>query len=266
MESDRSRSKWFDDRFVAFVDILGFRGIVSRMRGERKLFLTVRDALKIINAQSRQFRDYRVARKQSHERFLANGETPSSPPTQLQMTSFSDCYVISETSPAGHVLAGVQALGAALLAQGILCRGAVVRGDAYHRGHVLFGPAVIEAYDLESRVAKYPRILVTESVRKVSWGYHTGKWRSQLFIRDTDGLWFLNVLTPSLSKWKALSTAEAEVSSRKFLKSVRKWLGKELIEAQNDLGRLSKLQWLAHHFNTIAQQKGGVDLIEFPGP
>lgn len=249
---------------MAFVDILGFRDIVARMQEERELFSTVRDALKTIDKQARKFRDYRVARKQSHQELLASGKAPLTSPPHLQMTAFSDCYVISETSPAWHVLAGVQALGANMLTQGILCRGAVVKGPAYHRDRVLFGPAVIEAYELESRVAKYPRILVTEAVRKAAWGYHEGRWKGRLFIQDTDGCWFINVLTPSMSEWSALSSANADVGSRKFLQTVGRWLSRELPEGQNDLGRLSKLQWLGNHFNKMARERGKVDLLEFP--
>jgi len=263
--SSRSRHHGsFEDRYVAFVDILGFRNIVARMEREQGLFSTVRDALKTIDEQAREFRNYRVARKKSHEALIASGQVPLTPPPQLQMTAFSDCYVISETAPAWRVLAGVQALGATLLAQGILCRGAVVRGAAYHRDRVLFGPAVIEAYELESQVAKYPRILVTEKVRKAAWDYHKDRWKGRLFIQDTDGCWFINVLTPSMSVWKALPTTNEDVSSREFLQTVRKRLTRQLSEAQADLGRLSKLQWLGNHFNKLATERGKVDLLVFP--
>jgi hypothetical protein len=255
----------FEERFLAFVDILGFRSIVSRMQEDAGLFSTVRDSLKTIDKQARDFRDYRVARKQSHQSLLAKGKVPLTSPPHLQMTAFSDCYVISETSPAWHVLAGVQALGANLITQGILCRGAVVKGPAYHRDRVLFGPAVIEAYELESQVAKYPRILVTEEVRKEAWGYHTGRWEGRLFVQDSDGCWFINVLTPSMSNWTALSAANQDVSYREHLQAVRKWLSRELPRAQNNLGHLSKLRWLASHLNTMAREKGGANLLEFPG-
>ncbi len=249
---------------MAFVDILGFRDIVVRMKSEPGLFSTVRDALKTIDKQAREFRNYRAARKQSYAAVLASGKLPLTSPSHLYMTAFSDCYVISETFPAWHVLTGVQALGATLLRQGILCRGAVVRGPAYHRDRVLFGPAVIEAYELESRVAKYPRILVTEEVRKEAWGYHEGIWKGRLFIQDTDGCWFINVLTPSMSEWRALSTANMDVSSREFLQTVRNWLSRELKAPKSDLGKMSKLQWLGNHFNKFARERGKVDLLVFP--
>jgi hypothetical protein len=266
MSSKTRRRGLFEDRFVAFVDILGFRDIVARMETEPGLFSTVRDALKTIDKQAREFRDYRAARKQSHEALLASGKVPLTSPPHLHMTAFSDCYVISETFPAWHVLAGVQALGATLLTHGILCRGAVVRGPAYHRDRVLFGPAVIEAYELESQVAKYPRILVTEEVRNAAWGYHEGRWKGRLFVQDTDGCWFINVLTPSMSDWIALSTANADLTSREFLQTVRKWLNRRLQEPQSDLGKMSKLHWLVNHFNKLARERGKVDLLLFPAP
>jgi hypothetical protein len=122
---------------------------------------------------------------------------------------------------------------------------------------------VIEAYELESQVAKYPRILVTEDVRKAAWDYHKGRWKRRLFIQDNDGCWFVNVLTPSMSEWSAISDANADISSRKFLQTVRKWLSRELPKARRDLGRLSKLQWLGSHFNRMAAEKSGVDPLEF---
>lgn len=93
---------------------------------------------------------------------MQQGITPLIPTSNLQMTAFSDCYVLSEVAPAWHVLAAVQALGSRFLAEGILTRGAVVQGSAYHNGRVLFGPGIVDAYKLESEVAKYPRILVTD--------------------------------------------------------------------------------------------------------
>lgn len=256
--SDRS----FDDRFVAFVDILGFRNLVAKMEEDRELFEMVRDALKTIRGQAQRFREYRVKLAQSHKAIIANGKGPLTPTSDLQMTAFSDCYVISDNSSAWHVLAGVQALGSNMLARGIVCRGAVVHGFAYHRHGVLFGPAVIDAYLLESRVAKYPRILVTEAVRKAAWGYHQGIWKNRLFIQDTDGCWFVNIFTPSMSKWDVLSASRAESNSRRFLQNVRQWLNRELSKIRHDLGKRSKLHWLANHFNRVAAELGSIDPVE----
>src|SRR5437879_2017989 len=111
MSTKRRRHGSLEDRIVAFVDILGFRDIVARMQEEQGLFSTVRDALKTIDEQAREFRDYARRATSLHQTHLAKGKVPLTDPPHLQMTAFSDCYVISETSPAWYVLAGVQALG-----------------------------------------------------------------------------------------------------------------------------------------------------------
>ena len=169
------------------------------------------------------------------------------------MTAFSDCYVISEVDPAWHVLAAVQTLGVNLLKDGILTRGAVVYGETYHKERVLFGPGIVEAYKLESEVAKYPRILVTDSVRQAVWGYHKGGlWRGRLLKQDVDGCWFVNILSPPLSSWEAISDETNDRDSRTFLGSIRKSLIAELRREQGNLSHLSKVRWLVHKFNEEA--------------
>ncbi len=250
----------FQQRFIAFVDILGFSTIVKRMSSEDRLFTTVRDALKGLDRQSRNFQRYRRERNEKREAAVRKGTVPIAGESNLQMTAFSDCYVLSEVSPAWHVLAAVQALGSRFLQEGILTRGAVVQGDAHHSGRVLFGPGIVEAYTLESEVAKYPRILVTDSVRQSVWGYHEGLWRGHLLKRDVDGCWFINLLVPSQSSWPPLSGFASRQDLRAHLKRVRRSLADARERAQGNAGHMSKVWWLIHRFNKVAKEEGLDDI------
>lgn len=49
-----------------------------------------------------------------------------------------------------------------MICKGILFRGAVVIGDLYNDKIIIFGPAMLEAYELESKKAIYPRIIIEE--------------------------------------------------------------------------------------------------------
>lgn len=246
----------FQQRFIAFVDILGFSALVERMSKEDRLFTTVRDILKGLDRQSRGFQQYRRKHREKRKETLRKGVIPLVAETNLQMTAFSDCYVLSEVAPAWHVVAAVQALGSRFLAEGILTRGAVVQGKAYHNGRVLFGPGIISAYRLESEVAKYPRILVSESVRDAVWGYHEGLWKGRLLKRDVDGCWFVNLLVPSLSTWGPLSDPTSPQDAQAHLKKVRRSLADAWKTAQGDPGHMSKVWWLIHRFNKVAETEG----------
>jgi hypothetical protein len=138
-----------------------------------------------------------------------------------------------------------------------------VQGEAYHKGRVLFSPGIIEAYKLESEVAKYPRIIVTEPVRQAVWGYHTGLYKGRLLKRDVDGCWFVNILIPPLSAWKALSDTAFDEDKRKYLKGVRRKLLQQLRGAQENLGDFSKVWWLVHKFNKAASAEG-LKIIDHP--
>ncbi len=246
----------FQQRFVAFVDVLGFSSIVQRMSSEDRLFTTVRDALKDVDRQSRNFQRYRREQKSKRDAILREGAAPLVGHSNLQMTAFSDCYVLSEVSPAWHVLAAVQALATRFLVEGILTRGGVVHGKAYHSGRVLFGPGIVDAYSLESDVARYPRILVSESVRRAVWGYHEGLWKGQLLKRDVDGCCFVNLLVPSASSWAPLSDLTIQRDVRLHLKKVRRSLTHAWERAQGNAAHMSKVWWLIHRFNKIAETEG----------
>jgi hypothetical protein len=47
---------------------------------------------------------------------------------------------------------------------GLLVRGGLSRGKLYHRGRVVLGEAMVDAYRLESEVAQYPRVVVSPRI------------------------------------------------------------------------------------------------------
>jgi hypothetical protein len=60
------------------------------------------------------------------------------------------------TSLEGHALN--------LLNQGYFTRGAVVRGSLYHDDDMVFGDALLEAYNRENTIARFPRIMISREV------------------------------------------------------------------------------------------------------
>jgi hypothetical protein len=167
----------FSERVVAFIDILGFGSLVRRMQTDADLRRDVYTALR---------------RTLGKEQGLSAMQD-----RQVEMTSFPDCTVLS--SPAGNereILAKAAYLTRDFLFSGILCRGAIVTGPAYHRDRILLGPAVVDAYERERGVAKFPRIVVSDDVAARARERDTQpdaivKW-SRVLRRDVDGCWFVD--------------------------------------------------------------------------
>ena len=86
---DRANS--FEDRVVAFIDIIGFRTVVEDARTDGETFKTVRDALNTINEQVQRFEKYR----QWRESLNLTARAVLSVGNPVEMTAFSDCYLIS---------------------------------------------------------------------------------------------------------------------------------------------------------------------------
>jgi hypothetical protein len=83
---------------------------------------------------------------------------------------------------------------------GFFVRGAIAVGDAYVEETVVFGSALLEAYNGESKLARDPRIILTESAvaaAKQHLGYYGRPENAphvRDILRDADGQWFLNYL------------------------------------------------------------------------
>ena len=87
-----------------------------------------------------------------------------------------------------------------LSAKGILIRGGIACGGIYTGEHEVFGPAFIDAYTLESKHARYPRIIVHPNLLKThatsgesGYGIYAED-KLRLTREDTDGFHFVDYL------------------------------------------------------------------------
>lgn len=81
-----------------------------------------------------------------------------------EVTTFSDSIVISyeftEYGSLFHILVDLYHIQVGIIYKGFFIRGGIYSGNVFHNQSMVFGPAMIEAYRIESKVAEYPRILV----------------------------------------------------------------------------------------------------------
>ncbi len=176
------RAPAYEDRYCAFIDILGFRDLVRGLRSSHDA-ATLRNAMQTIHA-------------------------PASAPTinwsiDFRAQSISDAIAISATtldSGLYRILEAIEDLAVNLLREGYFIRGALVRGKLYHDAAMVFGEAFVRAYELESTIARFPRVVLGKEVmddiaRKGVGLFSETKAQFDPFIEQADdGPYYVHVL------------------------------------------------------------------------
>ena len=162
----------YQERILGYFDILGWSDLVAESASRPELLSELESAL------------------------TGHGLEIRPPDLLLQFTQFSDHVCISTLASQERALTVVQVtLGSMvqrLLKLGYLSRGALVVGPLLHRGNTILGPALAEAHEIESQVARYPRIVFSERACEVA-GSVSPPLKTFL-RRDVDGLSFMDML------------------------------------------------------------------------
>lgn len=138
----------YENRVVAFLDILGFKEWIKKSTNEQ-YFKVIKEAMDYIA----NVRDERY-----------HGSFSDIEAGYKEVSVFSDSIVISYSQSVEgglfYILMDLVYICVTLNQKGIFLRGGVTYGKLYHKNHECFGPAMIEAYKIEQNLAKYPRVVV----------------------------------------------------------------------------------------------------------
>lgn len=146
----------YEDKFIAFVDILGFTRLVERSEEGGDGAPTIEYILDLIGKFG----------SSTDEDFAKYGPTtcPCAPHNSrdlnFRVTQISDCAVISaEASPAGliNLIQHCYKIAFRFLKIGHLCRGYVTRGNIVHTEIHLFGTGYMRAFNREKTVSIFTR-------------------------------------------------------------------------------------------------------------
>lgn len=143
----------FKDKFVAFIDILGFKKLISG--AENGTGISLSEILELLK---------QLGTKVDREGYDKHGPRicPLAPRIEknldFRVTQISDCVIVSaELSPAGviNLVSHCWKVIINLLSQGIMCRGYIVRGPVYHTDDQILGSGYQDAYQAESKVSAF---------------------------------------------------------------------------------------------------------------
>ena len=142
-----------EDKFIAFVDILGFNSKVESVEGPDGTSLS--DLLEYCSILSQQNIMLDIL---EYGPTICPESEYKSRDLHYEVTQVSDCVVIStEVSPAGiiNLLYHVSACVTKLMTEGMMARGYITRGNIYHQNNQFIGTGYQEALEKEKVVRAF---------------------------------------------------------------------------------------------------------------
>ncbi|MDE7592239.1 hypothetical protein NVR66_21755 [Enterobacter bugandensis] len=184
----------YENRFVAFVDILGFKELIHKIESEAiegADYQRVRSVLNFLHEESVEsngHHDLPVYEKK--DGYILEKELGDP-----RINYISDCVIISTEG----TFEGFKSLcnkltkfSTDIACDGIFIRGGVTYGKIYHHGPMLFGSAYQRAYELESKYANNPRIVIDDVVFDfLSASKGVFPLNEHAITKDNDGLNYL---------------------------------------------------------------------------
>mgnify|MGYP000947743540 CR=1 FL=1 len=326
MSKIAQESNDYTECYVAFLDILGFKDMVERSKTDAGVLT---DLIRVLNTTATitptkhtiTDNDNRCdANKYAGERQIRSWET--------QIRSFSDSvtlFIPTETDALADILYKVRYLHDRLLELDCCLRGAVTIGKMYWNDNwscleetrqlkndkpekivqkeiiwdrdtssdafITLGPALVEAHELETTVAIYPRVIISPCLmeyidkkaksipEKATQGIHkaahvrflclpsTGNRARCIldFIRtDFDGIPFLDMFHRDIDRNDTkrivrelpdgkMKWIRDDMTFEKFMRSTRTTIERFLKEKKTEKVRVKYL-WLANYFNSSLKQ------------
>lgn len=236
----------YKSRYIAFLDILGFKNLVCQSESNQQTLNIINEAL-----------DY-TSRVQN-ENYEGDWSMVD---LGKQVSVFSDSVVISYemTRPGAgfFVLMDLIYICNDLLGVGIPVRGGVTVGLLVHQNNKCFGPAMVEAYGIESEVAIYPRIVVDPRVIEYDLQYkgknNTVEFeekyiKSLIEIDERDGCIYLDYL----SQYNEFNDFE---TYQWCICNVRNFIINSIQEFSSNQKILLKYEWLKNYYNKTILKLG----------
>ena len=155
---------------VAFLDILGFKEMIKNDI-DRVIFLS----------------RFLKAFKNFYFRSPTNFEINKS--SLPKATMFSDSIILSAEIDKYfdfyNFAYAIAELQATLLKENIVLRGGIEVGSLYHNAPFVFGEGLLNAYYLESKIAKYPRIVIGNGVLRELEKRENERYDDYYFVHGT---------------------------------------------------------------------------------
>lgn len=235
-ESDLDLVNNYREKYIAFLDLLGFGDLLDRIGQDVLERHRVVEALKLV-------RD-------------TIGQNPA---IDLRFTYFSDCIVLSAERTAHalwEIFQSIELLSFNLLQYDLLVRGGLSAGLMHHSKDFVFGTALTDAYHLERDKAKNPLVLLSAEV--VQDAAKLGPDFTQWITEDGVGRYFVNYLIryAAYTRERQAGKLILEYPANR----VAYFISRRLNNDKDSV--LRKAQWFQTYWNDAVAARGVLPRIE----
>jgi hypothetical protein len=202
---------------VAFIDVLGFSHIATSCA-------SLEDSQRVLDRIAAAIEDSRDFVRQP----IPDGD--AAPGSRWATKFFSDNlafgYPFDPTedpaTTAWFIIRCAQRYQLKMTMNGFFVRGALTQGPVCLTDEIIFGSALIECYQLESKASIVPRVVLAEPLQElVTNSYRASAGQvgpdvNQSICRDVDGLWFVNYLDAAqdgggIIQWQFIEQHKASI-------------------------------------------------------
>ncbi len=290
----------FENRIIAFIDILGTKALLHDDKRKEILPKLIGDFAKLIteggieekNVSKSLFLFDPTWRSVIEDIGTDTENQRKIRSHKFDIAAFSDHIVISFPynpednlilKKLGHLKMLIADLCIKAFECGIVLRGAITKGELYHKGGVVSGRALVEAYEMEEKCAIYPRVILSDSIaaliknnaangfRRAEDGFYSIDWLYWVVllhhpelveVTDDEGntIYESDGFTP---KFEPTDKIISEINPDGAL------MVKQAVESQINSaienGIIGKWRWLASYYNQIITEfdfsKDHMDLL-----
>jgi len=242
----------YEERYIAFIDILGFSSLVDRAEEDANLLERLVSVLEEQGMYSALGASMDTSGANDPQGFFQN---------MFRISTFSDNIVISTKNNLiglGLITTLSTTICNRLLHQGVFTRGAISKGKLIHTNTIVLGNGLISAYNLEKSAAIYPRILIDEIIVHDMDALANQGGSPDLRRQDFDGLWHLHIFHPSILELN-FHTSKSEYSAlnnHDYMALGRQEIENAFRSNTDNLAVKAKIGWLARYFNEYAVSFG----------
>lgn len=248
----------YQKTLTVYLDIMGFKKLIDQSALHSGKVSAILDILKKTKEQA----------SRSHNRQIAYRHVIDI----TESWNFSDLVVRATPLELGLELIEAIAVEFSILPaiqcqlfleSGILLRGAICVDGLYTEKDIIFGPALVRAYQLAEKVAVFPRIVIDPKSCRLQRSKESAEIMAMIdgfIMRGDDGVYFIDYLYPVYKK--LYLECRGSFHACLFSTDTKQLLSLHKTQVENKLRELSdaddrtkqKGLWLALYHNSVVQR------------